>query len=68
MTRLINFGFYRHIGSGGGAKYVKNRSYRLKELVNHPIADPWKVFGFENYVPIRTNVKDTANSLQSFPS
>jgi len=68
MTRLLNFGFYRHIGSGGRPEYVKNPSYGLKELINHPIADSWKAFGFEDYVPVRTNVKDTTNSLQAFPS
>jgi len=66
--RIFQVRFHGHVGSGGGSKYVENGSHRLKLLIHNLIADTRKVFRFNNEVFVRAYVKDTANSMQTFPS
>lgn len=67
MTGLFQPRFHGHVGGVGGSKYVKNGSNRLKLFVHNLIADSWKVFCFENDIFVRAYVKDTADSMQTFP-
>ena len=68
MMRIFYVRFHGHVGSGGGSKYVKNGSHRLKLFVHNLIADSRKVFRFKNDIFVRAYVEDTANSMQTFPS
>ncbi len=66
--RILYVRFHGHVGSGGGSKYVENGSNRLKLFIHNLIADSRKVFRFKNDIFVRAYVKDTANSMQTFPS
>jgi len=68
MMRIFQVRFHGYIGSGGGSKYVKNSSHRLKPFVHNLIADTRKIFRFKNYIFVRAYMKDAPNSMQAFPS
>lgn len=59
-------GFHSHIWRGCGSEYIKNHSNGLEVFIHNQVADSGKIFRLNNEVPIRADMKYTADSLQTF--